>query len=141
MKKVKGYIFSRSFLKERVPQHVQNIVIRDFCKRENLDFSLSVTEYSMKKSNYILNNLVSELKSINGIVAYSIFQMPHDNLERNKIFQKIIKLKKIIYFANEGMKISNKSEVERVESIWLVKKFLSKCLNIKDYGKIKKFRF
>ena len=28
MNKVRGYIFSRSFMGERVPQHVQNIVIK-----------------------------------------------------------------------------------------------------------------
>ena len=34
MKKFRGYIFSRAFQGERVPQHVQNIVIRDFCKKK-----------------------------------------------------------------------------------------------------------
>ena len=29
MKKVRGYIFSRSFMGERVPQHVENIVYAD----------------------------------------------------------------------------------------------------------------
>ena len=33
MLNVRGYIFSRSFFGERVPQHIQNIVIRDFCKK------------------------------------------------------------------------------------------------------------
>ena len=36
-KKVRGYIFSRSFMGERVPQHVQNIVIRDYCEKNNLE--------------------------------------------------------------------------------------------------------
>ena len=36
MKRIKGYIFSRSFMGERAPQHVQNIVIRDFCKKNSL---------------------------------------------------------------------------------------------------------
>ena len=141
MKKVKGYIFSRSFVNERAPQHIQNIVIKDFCKKENLFLLLSSTEYSMQKSHFILNHILSDLKSIDGIVAYSIFQMPYDNLERNKIFQKIIKLKKTIYFANEGLKVSNKVEADRVESIWLVQKVLKNCLKIEDYGKIKKFCF
>ena len=36
MKKVKGYNFSRSFMGERVPQHVQNIVIKDYCQKNGL---------------------------------------------------------------------------------------------------------
>ena len=41
MKSVKGYNFSRSFMGERVPQHVQNIVIKDFCQKNNLHFYLA----------------------------------------------------------------------------------------------------
>ena len=44
MKKVRGYVFSRSFLGERVPQHVQNIIIRDYCERKNLHFLISASE-------------------------------------------------------------------------------------------------
>ena len=32
-KKLKGYIFSRSFMGERVPQHVQNIVLKVIVKK------------------------------------------------------------------------------------------------------------
>ena len=35
MKKIKGYIFSRPFLDERAPQHIQNLVIREFCKKKD----------------------------------------------------------------------------------------------------------
>ena len=44
LKKVRGYIFCRSFMNERVPQHVQNIVIRDYCNKNNLTYLLSSTE-------------------------------------------------------------------------------------------------
>ena len=40
MKKLKGYIFSRSFMGERVPQHVQNLVIRDYCIKNSLSIYL-----------------------------------------------------------------------------------------------------
>jgi sporadic carbohydrate cluster protein (TIGR04323 family) len=130
---VRGYNFSREFLGERVPQHIQNLVIKEFCKKEKLNYLLSSTEYSMKDSSYILNQLISELKYVDGIVAYSIFQMPYDNFERKKIFSTIIKKKKKIFFATEGLKISNKLEMKRIEKIWLVKKVLSKCLKVDDY--------
>ena len=32
--KLKGYIFSRPFFGERVPQNVQNIILRDYCKKK-----------------------------------------------------------------------------------------------------------
>ena len=36
MNMVRGYIFSRPFMGERVPQHVQNLVIRDYCEKNGL---------------------------------------------------------------------------------------------------------
>ena len=97
MKSVRGYNFSRSFMGERVPQHVQNIVIKDFCQKNNLHFLLSSTEYAMKNSHYILNQLLKNLKNLHGIVAYSVFQMPYDNKKRAKVFKKILNNKKVYF--------------------------------------------
>ena len=91
MKKIKGYIFSRPFLDERAPQHIQNIVIREFCKKESLHYSLSAVEYAMSNSHKTLYQLINDLKNLDGIVAYSVFQLPFDNIERNKILKKVIR--------------------------------------------------
>ena len=122
MKKVRGYNFSRSFMGERVPQHVQNIVIKDFCKKNKLNFLLSATEYSMPNSFYILKDLVNNLDGIYGVVAYSLFQMPDDEMERVKMFNKIIKKRKKIFFACENLTLSNLDDINRLENIWSIKK-------------------
>ena len=132
MKYVRGYNFSRSFMGERVPQHVQNIVIKDFCQKNNFNFLLSATEYSMKDSFYILNQLVNSLSGLHGIVAYSVFQMPHDDQKRRKIFKKILKKKKKIFFACENLHVSNLNELKRIENIWNVKKISEKCIKPRD---------
>ena len=46
-KKYRGYIFSRPFMGERVPQHVQNIVIRDYCNKKNFNYLLIETSAKM----------------------------------------------------------------------------------------------
>ena len=122
MKKVRGYNFSRSFMGERVPQHVQNIVIKDFCQKRNFNFLLSVSEYAMPKSFHILKDLLNNLKGIYGVVAYSVFQMPFDDEERKKIFKKILSRKKKIFFACENLEIASQKDINRIENIWLVKK-------------------
>ena len=63
MKKVKGYNFSREFMGERAPQHIQNIVIKDFCKKKKLKLLLSASEYSMSNSYYILEDIISNLNN------------------------------------------------------------------------------
>ena len=87
MKKVKGYVFSRPFLGERAPQHIQNIVIREFCKKEGLHYNLSSVEYVMDDSHKTLYQLINELKNLDGIVAYSVFQLPFNDEKRNQILK------------------------------------------------------
>ena len=128
MKQIRGYIFSRPFLDERVPQNVQNVVIRDFCKKENLFYNLSPSEYAMTNCYKILSQLIHELKNLDGIVAYSVFQLPEDNVIRNKIFIQMLKRKKIFYFALENLKLSKPKDLQKIENIWLIKKSLPNCL-------------
>jgi sporadic carbohydrate cluster protein (TIGR04323 family) len=123
----RGYIFSRPFMEERVPQHVQNIVIRDYCSKKNIQYLLSATEYAMENSAVILRQLVKDLPSIDGIVAYSIFQMPEDDVERQSIFSNILKCKKEIHFAVEGLSLFDSDSYSNIESIWQVKKTLPNC--------------
>ena len=129
MKKIRGYIFSRPFLHERVPQNVQNLLIREFCKKEELFYNLSASEYAMSNCYKILYQLMHELKNLDGIVAYSVFQLPEENNKRNKILKEILKKKKFFYFALENLKVSKLSDIQKIENIWLIKKTLPYCLN------------
>jgi sporadic carbohydrate cluster protein (TIGR04323 family) len=128
MIKVRGYIFSRPFMGERVPQNIQNLVIRDFCEKNNLLYNLSATEYLMPKSYKVLDQVINELKKLDGIIAYSIFQLPTDNKKRYIVLNKIIKKNKKFYFALENMKLTNLEDLEKIENIWLLKKILPDCL-------------
>ena len=122
IEKVRGYVFSRSFLGERVPQHVQNIVIRDYCEKNNLYFLLSASEYAMENSHLIFTLLLQELNNIDGIALYSVFQLPIETKQRELIYDQVLKLGKTLHFCVEGLRISNDKERERIENIWLVKK-------------------
>ena len=126
-KRFRGYIFSRPFMEERVPQHVQNIVIRDYCSKKDIQYLLSATEYAMENSALILRQLVKDLPSIDGIVAYSIFQMPEDDTERQNIFNSVLSLKKEIHFAVEGLSLYDNETYNHIENIWKVKKTLLHC--------------
>ena len=114
---------------ERVPQHVQNLVIRDYCKKQGLQYLLSATEYAMAGSHLILNQVMEELPMLKGIVFYSLFLLPEDKTERDRMINFILKKEKTIYFAVEGLRMSNKTEHERIEAIWQVKNVLPNCLS------------
>ena len=128
MSGVRGYIFSRPFMGERVPQHVQNLVIRDYCKKKGIQYLLSATEYAMAGSHLILQQIMDELPQLEGIVFYSLFLLPEQKKERDRVCKVILGNKKTIFFAVEGLLMSNKIEHERIETIWQVQKILPQCL-------------
>jgi sporadic carbohydrate cluster protein (TIGR04323 family) len=129
MKRVRGYIFSRPFQGERVPQHVQNIVIRDYCQKNGLHFLLSATEYAMEDCHLILEQVLDELQFIDGIIPYSLYQLPVDSEQRNHFYDRILSSGKTCYFAVEGLKLGDEEEKDRIENIWKLKLALPHSLN------------
>ena len=119
---MRGYVFSRPFLGERLPQNVQNLVIRDYCIKNNYNFLLSATEYAMDNCSLMLNKTLNDLVSIDGIVMYSMFQMPEDDKEREGIIKEVINKKKILAFALENILINSIKEFDKVDEIWRIKK-------------------
>jgi len=133
LKDYRGYIFSRHFFGERVPQRVQNLVLRDYCRENKLHYLLSAVEYRMNGSFLILNSLLSELDDIDGIVFYSLLQLPVNNAKRKEVFIKIFKSSKSIHFALEGLVVENEIDYQRIENIIQVKKEIEFCY---DPGKL-----
>jgi sporadic carbohydrate cluster protein (TIGR04323 family) len=125
---VRGYIFSRPFMGERAPQHVQNIVIRDCCERNDLRYLLSATEYVMPDCHLILRQVLDELQSIDAIALYSLFQLPQDAADRERVYSRVLSLGKTLYFAVESLKMSTEAERDRVEMIWQVRGTLPHCV-------------
>ena len=128
MKTLRGYISSRKFMGESCHQSTQNLVLRDYCERMNYNYLLSGTEYSIKNSYLMLQQLVDEIPTINGIVAYSLFQMPENQEKRLQIINNILDRDGELHFALENLKVSNKSEIDRLENIWLVRQTMPKCI-------------
>ena len=118
---------------ERVPQHVQNLVIRDYCQRNDLHFLLSAAEYAMTSSDLILEQVLCEMNDIDGIVAYSLFQLPEGSAKRIRIYERIVSLKKNMYFAVEGLSASTMQDCERIETLWSVRQTLPNCLQLCAY--------
>ena len=114
---------------ERVPQHVQNLVIRDYCQRNEFRYLLSATEYAMPDCHLIHEQVLNELVEVDGVVAYSLFQLPENDDYRRHIFENIIENKKSYHFAVEGLNLTNIHDCERIEQIWQIRKAIPHCLN------------
>ncbi|MGA0766589.1 MAG: LIC12192 family sporadic carbohydrate cluster protein [Ilumatobacteraceae bacterium] len=127
MKKLRGYIFARPFMGERAPQHVQNIILRDYCQKRGHELLLSAAEYAMPDSYMILESVLDDLANIDGIVFYSLYQLPTQPEQRRLVYSRVLDAQKSLHFAVEGMSISNIKDVDSIENCLLVKATLDHC--------------
>ena len=141
MKKLKGYIFSRPFFEERVPQHVQNIINKDYCQKKNYMFLMSATEYNQENSTHILYELIDSINNYDGIIFYSLFQLPIDDKKRKNLFKKILGKKKELHFAVEGLFVKLHRDIKNIEDIFKLKKSIieKKKINAFKLGKEKHY--
>ena len=129
MKGFRGYVSSRVFCTERVPQHVQNIVIRDYCTRKGITYLLSATEYAMPDCYMMLEQTMNDLNHLDGIVCYSLFQLPTDRIKRMRLFERVIDNERELHFAVESLSIFETEHIKRIEDIWSVHAVLPHSLS------------
>ena len=75
----------------------------------------------------MLEQVLNEVKKLDGVVLYSLYQLPEDNEKRERIYRFFLKYKKEFHFAVEGLRISKKIDIQKIEYLWLIKKALPNC--------------
>ena len=132
MRGYQGYVTSRSFQGNRVPQHVQNLVIRDYCQGRGMTYLLSGTEYAIPGSFLIFQQLLDGLEQLDGIILYSLFQLPENKSSRQTIYQQVLEQKKSLHFAVETLVLQEERDCQRIEDIWGVFKVMQYMPNVQD---------
>ena len=117
----RGYIGSRPYDDARVPQHVQNLVIRDYCQRHGHAFLLSATEYAMPACYMMLEEVIREAPTLDGVVLYSLFMLPERPERRRDICQRILAAGASLHGAVENLTIRSEDDLESIEDVWRVR--------------------
>ncbi len=113
----RGYVFSRAVDGHRVPQHIQNLVIRDYAARRGLQYLLSATEYTMDGSYLILEQALSDLGTVDGVILYSMFFLPGDAEQRAAIYDRILAAGCGLHAAVEGFVLESRDDADRWENV------------------------
>lgn len=121
----RGYVFSRTFFGHRVPQHVQNLVIRNYCQQHGFTYLLSGTEYAMTGCHMVFEEIVQNIDNLAGIVLYSIFMLPESRAARSAVYDAVLHSGASLHGAVEGLSIASPTDVQMVEDIWL----MQQCIN------------
>jgi sporadic carbohydrate cluster protein (TIGR04323 family) len=113
----RGYIGSRPYFGQQVPQHVQNLVIRDFCARNGFSYLLSATEYAMPGCYMILEDVIRETRDIDGIVLFSCLMLPLQRERRLDMVSRIMDSGVTLHGAVEDIHVRHQDDVERLETL------------------------
>jgi sporadic carbohydrate cluster protein (TIGR04323 family) len=124
----RGYIASRPVRGTLTPQHVQNLVIRDYAARNKMSYLLSATEMSVPGCFLVMEDVLAELPSIDGMICYSLFMLPHDDTARHRVYERVLGTGGELHAALESLKIANENDVQRIEDIWTIERLLPDCL-------------
>lgn len=119
-KGARGYIGSRRYRGDRTPQHIQNLVIRDYCQRRGLTYLLSATEYAMPGSYAVLEDVVKEAPTLDGVVLYSIFMLPQRQARRLDMCRRILDAGAIIHGAVENIAVRDLTDLEKLDELYLL---------------------
>ena len=113
----RGYVFSRPVDAHRVPQHIQNLVIRDYAQRRKLHYLLSATEYAMAGSYLVLEQVLGELAALDGVILYTMFMLPQASPDRARIYRAVLAAGCRLHAAVEGFVLADEADIERWENV------------------------
>lgn len=101
--RARGYIASGEFNGNRMPQHLQNQIVKAYCDANNLEFVLSRAEYWINGGTQC--QLWAALKEgFENIVFFSLWQLPNAREERVEIYKYCNQNHIILHFAAERMR-------------------------------------
>jgi sporadic carbohydrate cluster protein (TIGR04323 family) len=114
---LQGYVVNTEFGGFRIPAPLQNLQLRDYAARNNLQFKLSVGEYSFPGCYLQLEGLYSQLHSLEGIGMCSLFMLPKSEERRNQLYDACLDAGAALHLVLEGIVLRKSADRERIEDI------------------------
>lgn len=111
----RGYIGARLTMGRSTPQHIQQLVMREYCKQRNMSYLLAAVEYRMPGCTMILDAAIKELDHLEGIVMYSIYLFPQSRAKRMDMYRHLIEKGATLHTAVEGHVIKSWDDAMYIE--------------------------
>jgi sporadic carbohydrate cluster protein (TIGR04323 family) len=113
----RGYISSRSVRGTTTPQRVQNLVIRDYAQRRGYLYLMSFAEYAMPGSYMMLENVLTELPKLEGIILFSAFMLPPQRERRLAAYRRVFEQGATLHTALENYALDGQAAVDPFEDM------------------------
>jgi sporadic carbohydrate cluster protein (TIGR04323 family) len=120
----RGYMGARMSMQRSTPQHIQQMVMREYCKSRNMSYLLAATEYCMPGCTMILDAVLDELDHIEGIVMFSLALFPRVRAKREEMYRRLFEKGCTLHLAAEGIAIRTPEDAAHVEESMLVQEVM-----------------
>jgi sporadic carbohydrate cluster protein (TIGR04323 family) len=106
-----------------IPVHLQRYMLVDYSKKKNLEFNYELFDLEDMMHLPTLWHLVQDREC--NIIMYSIFALPEDENDRNRMLETAVKRGGVIHFVNEDLQLANADDLKEIK----------KYLEFSKYGK------
>ena len=128
---LRTYVVPRPFNGYNIPISIQSSYLKDYAKKNNLIFSLPVTEITSSNSYSILCGILQNNKELTDLAFTSIFVLPIADIDKvNQIFNKKVPTNIKLHFVLENKVLSINDMLEFIKDIGPLKKLV---LNYKSF--------
>ncbi|MBI3011665.1 MAG: hypothetical protein HYY58_04150 [Candidatus Omnitrophica bacterium] len=123
----RGYCTNAEFGGHRIPVPVQNLMLRDYARRRNLFFKLSINELQFPNCYLQLMGLLTQLPTLEGVMMCSLLMLPKDPAMRQTIYRDFLAHGASLHFVMENLVIRAAEDIEQVEEILAIRNALPAC--------------
>jgi len=97
-----------------IPVHLQRYMLLDYSKKHGLTADLELFDLEDMLHLPTLWHIV-EHRNVN-VVMYSIFALPEEQSERNRMLDAALKKGMILHFVNEGLALTSREDLETIRN-------------------------
>ena len=126
---LRGYVSSRSFGEFNIPVPLQSLALRDYCRRNDLIYALPVNENMFPHSYLVLEGMIQDLSSYEGIVLYTMQMLPQRPERRRAIYRQIVEQGCSLHIVLEGLVIKSPDDVEQAEELLMLSRLAPRTAN------------
>jgi sporadic carbohydrate cluster protein (TIGR04323 family) len=108
------YVANNTAATYSIPVHLQRYMLNDYMAKKGLTSNYELFDLEDMLHCPTLIHLIEERNA--NTVMYSIFALPEEEAERNRLLEIALKRGNIIHFVNEDLQLTNQDDLETIKS-------------------------
>jgi sporadic carbohydrate cluster protein (TIGR04323 family) len=107
------YVANNTSMTYPIPVHLQRYMLNDYCSKNNMTADYEVFDLEDMMHLPTLCNVI-ETRNAN-VVMFSIFALPEEEAERNRLLELALSKGNLVHFVNEGLALTDEHDLEEIK--------------------------